>query len=85
MSRSFSIPLLVLEVALLGGCGTSGRSHAAVPEPKPDCSFRSATTCWTLAGRLPAWRPEVQDSLPNKILTQPPASLAIADSSAASE
>jgi hypothetical protein len=85
MSASFSISLAGLAVAVCCGCGTSGQSAATMPEPKPDCSFRSATTCWTLAGRLPARRSEVPDSLPNEILKQPPASLAIADSAAASE
>jgi hypothetical protein len=44
--------------------------------PQPDCSFRSAATCWTLSGRFPARRREGRDSVPADVIRPPPASLA---------
>ena len=52
MSRRATIAAIA-GAGLLAGCGaatTTAASHA----PEPACSFRSATTCWTLAGRFPA-------------------------------
>ena len=46
---------VLLCIVLLGGCAAGQSSYAARPEP--DCSFRSAATCWTIAGRFPSRRP----------------------------
>ena len=54
----------------------SAQSSTAAPGRVPDCSFRSAATCWTLTGRFPAPQRERRDSVPGDILKQPPASLA---------
>jgi hypothetical protein len=70
-----SIALAVLGAFLLSGCAAN-QSRAAAPEREPDCSFRSAATCWTVAGRFPARRDETRDSTPEKILQEPPANLA---------
>ena len=85
MSPPVSIPITMLGMALLCGCAAAAQSSSTAPEPEPDCSFRSATTCWTLAGRFPAQRPHVRDSVPTEVLTQPPTILASgADTAAAS-
>jgi len=83
MIRRASIPLMALGLTLLCGCAATARSAAAVPEDKPDCSFHSATTCWTLAGRFPAPRPAAADSVPDDLGHQPPAVLAKGADSAA--
>jgi hypothetical protein len=50
----------------------------------PDCSFRSADTCWTMAARFPEPRAETLDSLPADSLSEPATLLATgADTSAA--
>jgi len=83
MSRRASIPLATLCVSLLCGCAATARSAAVVPEDDPDCSFHSATTCWTMAGRFPTPRPAAADSLPDDLGRQPPAVLARGADSAA--
>jgi hypothetical protein len=85
MSRTISIPLPALGMALLCGCAATAQSSSTPPGREPDCSFRSATTCWTVAGRFPAPRPVVQDSVPEEVLEQPPMLLAkMADTATAS-
>ena len=69
------ITLAALGTFLLSGCAAN-QSRAAAPEREPDCSFRSAATCWTVAGRFPARRTEPRDSTREKLLQEPPASLA---------
>jgi len=69
------IPCKALGVALLCGCAATPRSTTVVPREEPDCSFRSATTCWTIVGRFPARRAEARDSVP-ELLTRPPTVLA---------
>jgi hypothetical protein len=66
---------LALGAFLLSGCAAH-QSRAAAPEPEPDCSFRSAATCWTVAGRFPTRRSEPRDSTREKLLQDPPTSLA---------
>jgi len=83
MIRRASIPLMALGLTLLCGCAATARSAAAGPEGKPDCSFHSATTCWTMAGRFPTPRPAAADSLPDDLGRQPPAVLARGADSAA--
>jgi hypothetical protein len=47
-------PLALLAIALLYGCAAAAHSSSAAPRLEPDCSFRSPSTCWTVAGRFPA-------------------------------
>ena len=66
----------LLAATLLGACATTMRSSAADAPSKPDCSYRSATTCWTLAGRFPPAHQTARDSLPRELLESPPRTLA---------
>jgi hypothetical protein len=68
---------LVPAAVLLGGCATA-RAHSSAPAPKaaPDCSFRAATTCWTLGARVPVPVRESRDTATDRLLKQPPAVLA---------
>jgi hypothetical protein len=63
---------LVFGMALMVGCGLPAQSSSVAPEPESGCSFRSPTTCWTMAARFPAARSAAQDSVPGKLLQQPP-------------
>jgi len=66
---------LTVGIVLTGCAPTAGLSPA--PEAgRPDCSFRSATSCWTVGTRFPSGRAEPGDSLPEKLLSPPPAALA---------
>ena len=70
-------------VALLSGCGAANAA-AMRPAPEAECSFRSATTCWTLAGRFPAERGSPPAPSPEELRAPPRAVLAsTADSAAA--
>jgi hypothetical protein len=46
--------LMGLGTMMLCGCGVAAQSSSRTPPREPDCSFRSAGTCWTLATRFPA-------------------------------
>jgi hypothetical protein len=71
---------LALALAILYGCATSIRSSSTTRATEPDCSFRAASSCWTLAARFPPSRAET-DSQPGEIVKPPPAVLAgMADS-----
>ena len=75
--RIMPTPLALLGIALLGGCAAAQSSWAA-PRLEPDCSFRSASTCWTVAGRFPARRPksappkgdEIRDPSPTAVASK---------------
>ena len=70
-------------LALLSGCGAANAA-AVRTTPEADCSFRSGTTCWTLAGRFPARRISTPAPAPRELLAPPPAALAsTADSAGA--
>ena len=73
MSFSHPIPLLTFTLALLSACATAAApaSLSSAVGPDSDCSFRSATTCWTLAPRVPARRVEARDSSPDRIMSPP--------------
>jgi hypothetical protein len=47
-----AITATVVGIGVLSGCAAAS-STAAGRAPEPACSFRSVTTCWTLAGRFP--------------------------------
>jgi hypothetical protein len=86
LSPIVSTPLTALGTALLWGCAALARPSSTAPERQPDCSFRSATTCWTMANRFPARRPDARDSVPSEILGQPATIIArVADTVAASQ
>jgi hypothetical protein len=79
-------PALLVEfgAVLLWGCGVAAQSSSRTPPRDPDCSFRSAGTCWTLAARFPEPRAEARDTLPTDPLSGPPPVLATgADTAAA--
>jgi hypothetical protein len=84
MTPSGSIPLMALGMVLLCGCAAIAQSSSVAPEREPDCSFRSATTCWTMASRFPTPRPEARDSVPDELLNQPATLLASGADTAAS-
>lgn len=61
-----------LGIELLYGCATATHSVSSPGSAEPDCSFRSATTCWTLAGRFPPPARRAEDRQPNETLRQAP-------------
>jgi hypothetical protein len=67
---------LALVLGLLCGCATTAAVSSPTHVAEPDCSFRAATSCWTLAARFPPRRAEPTDSQPGKLLNLPPAVLA---------
>jgi hypothetical protein len=69
------LTILQVAMALLSGCAAA-RSSAAAPRPAPDCSFRSASTCWTMAARFPAPR-EAAAPDPDDIVRPSPTRMAM--------
>ena len=75
--RIMPTPLALLGIALLGGCAAA-QSSSAAPRLEPDCSFRAASTCWTVAGRFPPRRPksappkgdEIRDPSPTAVASK---------------
>jgi hypothetical protein len=59
---------VVAGLLALAGCAPQARTALAPSPHEPDCSFRSAATCWTIAGRFPA----PPDSAPAGALDPPP-------------
>lgn len=57
---------LPLGVVLLCGCAATTPSGSAARQPEPACSFRAATSCWTMNTRFPPGRAERADSQPEK-------------------
>jgi hypothetical protein len=83
MMRQVPIPPALLSMVLLYGCAGAARHASPARAAEPDCSFRSASTCWTLAGRFPPRHPEPGYPEPLKVLERPPSVLASgADSTA---
>jgi hypothetical protein len=62
---------------LVAGCALPARSANTAAEPEPDCSFESATTCWTMVGRFLSRRPPARDTLGPDFLAPPPATLVV--------
>lgn len=75
MRMTTTVPMILL-LGLLGGCATIGQVASPAHAAEPDCSFRSASSCWTLAARFPPRRVEPTDSQPERILSPRPAVLA---------
>ena len=71
-----SLPI-ALSIVVLCGCAAATQSSSTRQGTEPDCSFRSATTCWTLGGRFPLLRPsEPAGPKPDELPKEPPAILA---------
>lgn len=73
---------LLMGIACLHGCAAGTQSSSAAPRLAPDCSFRSASTCWTMAGRFPPRPPKSPAPKPDKIRGPSPITLATAADSA---
>ena len=65
--RMMPTPLALLGIALLSGCAAATQSSSAAPRLEPDCSFRSPSTCWTVAGRFPPRLPKSAVPKPDDI------------------
>jgi hypothetical protein len=80
------VPILpvVLGMVILCGCAAVSQSSATASADEPDCSFRSATTCWTLAGRFPPRPSEAGEPDPNEAPRAPTALASRADSASGS-
>jgi hypothetical protein len=64
-------------IALLCGCAAATAHPSATgPRLEPDCSFRSAATCWTMAGRFPSRLPESAAPTPDDIRSLSPVTVA---------
>jgi len=61
----------ILVVGLLGGCAGASGPAGGAPVAEPDCSFRAATSCWTVSARLPPRQAQPADSA-GRELTAPP-------------
>ncbi len=72
--RTIASPQALLSIALLSGCAVAHSSAAERPEP--DCSFRSASTCWTLSGRFPLRRHDQAPPKPDDTRSRSPVVLA---------
>lgn len=79
-----SVLRLPLGVGLLCGCATTAPVASSARPPEPACSFRAATSCWTMNTRFPPKRAERADSQPEKLFDPRPAVLATAADSAGS-
>ena len=60
-------PLALLSIALLYGCAAATQPSSAAQRLEPDCSFRSPSTCWTVAGRFPPRLPKSAVPKPDDI------------------
>jgi hypothetical protein len=67
---------LALGVGLLCGCAANTHPPRTTQQGEPDCSFRSAASCWTLGPRFPSKRIQSDDTRPDDALRQPTATLA---------
>ena len=79
-----SVLRLPLGVGLLCGCATTAPVASSARPPEPACSFRAATSCWTMNTRFPPKRAERADSQPEKPFDPRPSVVATAADSAGS-
>jgi hypothetical protein len=70
--RQAAILAAFLGIVHLHGCAAAGNSASSPGSAEPDCSFRAATTCWTLAGRFPPSARRARERQPNELLRQAP-------------
>jgi hypothetical protein len=75
---------ILVVVSLLYGCAGATDAATELPVAEPDCSFRAATSCWTLSARLPPKRAEPADSAARELMAPPPQLFANADDSTTS-
>ncbi len=68
--------LLLLGITSIHGCAAGTQSSSAAPRLAPDCSFRSASTCWTVAGRFPPRLPKPTVPKPEEIRRPSPITVA---------
>ena len=68
--------LALLPIALLYGCAGATQPSSAAPGLEPDCSFRAASTCWTMAGRFPPRLPKAAVPKPGDIQELSPVTVA---------
>jgi hypothetical protein len=80
--RMMPTPLALLVIALLSGCAAATRSSSAAPRLEPDCTFRSPSTCWTVAGRFPSRLPKSAVPKPEEIRELSPTTVATRSDSA---
>jgi hypothetical protein len=67
----------LLGIAVLYGCAAATAPPSAMaPRLEPDCSFRSASTCWTVAGRYPSRHAESAVPKPDDIRDLSPITVA---------
>ncbi|HEY7635585.1 MAG TPA: hypothetical protein VH763_08580 [Gemmatimonadales bacterium] len=71
MAPSASLTVRLVGLALLCGCAPATQSASSMAPHEPDCSFRSATTCWTFGGRFPSARSAEPDSDRKELLAPP--------------
>jgi hypothetical protein len=71
-----SAVLRVVGMTLLWGCAATTQSASTASPKEPDCSFRSATTCWTFGSRFPSPRTNSPDSMRKELQEQPATILA---------
>lgn len=81
MTRLWRLLPMAVGLMAVPGCAAAARTAAVEPTRLPDCSFRSASTCWTLAGRFPTRQSAVRDTMPELRLDGPPPVLAAASDS----
>jgi hypothetical protein len=74
--RMMSTPLALLSVALVCGCAAATQPSSAAPRLERDCSFRSPSTCWTVARRFPPRPPESAVPKPEDIRRLMPVTVA---------
>ena len=74
--RMMPTTLALLGIALLSGCAAGAQPSSAAPGLEPDCSFRSPSTCWTVAGRFPPLLPESAVPKPDDIRDLSPITVA---------
>ena len=75
-NRPSSFLTHLLAATLLGACATTTQTAAVNVPSEPDCSYRSATTCWTVVGRFPPAQLAPRDSLSRELLDSLPRTLA---------
>ena len=76
MRRKIQLVRLHLALTFLCGCAAGTQSSTAERGTEPDCSFRTAATCWTMSGRFPPRRQAAKGDKPDSVAAQPPVILA---------
>jgi hypothetical protein len=69
-------------LALCWGCAAGTQASSPTPAGESDCSFRSATSCWTVSPRFPSGHVRARDTVPADLLDRPPMLVATGTDSA---